>query len=217
MAYNIRIRAKDHVDEFRLLSLLTAAGFTIGEPSRNERGKARRPAWASGLDCLTVIQLRNIRLAQSRPYCGNHAGPCDANNPHARFNKDGSKPKSKCLEGSDWIRVHNIVNDWLDSIPDSASEVFTEMGATDGKMYVRREGKRRQRWDYIEIERERGVPLRPWISGKPGGGIIHDFQFTGPRRDSDYCLIQAEEVRGRPSWQSWEDEQDAIQRAIDAG
>jgi len=170
MAYTIRIWSTDHIDKFRLLSLLTAAGFTIGESSTEEKGKARRPAWANGFDCLTLIELRSIRLKESRPYCGNHAGPCDANNPHARKNKDGSKPKSKCLEGLDWIKVHNIVNDWLDSIPDSVSEVFTAGAECDGgKMFVRREGKRRMRWDYVDIYRRRGVNLRLWLSGKPGG------------------------------------------------
>lgn len=213
MAYTIRIWSKEHVEKFRLLSLLTAACFTIGESSREERGKARRPAWAKGFDCLTVIELRNIRLAQSRPYCGNHAGPCDAANPHARFNKDGSKPKSKCLEGLDWINVHNIVNNWLDSIPDSVSEVFTGGAECDGgKMYVRREGKRRMRWDYIQIHRNYGVPLRPWLSGKPGGGKLHDFQFTGPRSDVDHCLIEAEQKPGG-GWKAWEDEDSAIEAA----
>lgn len=213
MAYTIRIWAKEHIEKFRLLSLLTAAGFAIGESSTEEKGKARRPAWAAGFDCLTVIELRGVRLKESRPYCGNHAGPCDANNPHARKNKDGSKPKSKCLEGLDWISVHNIVNDWLDSIPDSVSEVFTSGAECDGgKIYVRREGKRRMRWDYIQIHRNIGVPLRPWLSGKPGGGKLHDFQFNGPRSDVDYCLMEAEQKPGG-GWEAWEDEDSAIEAA----
>lgn len=212
MAYTIRIWSTDHVEKFRLLSLLTAAGFTIGESSTEERGKARRPAWAAGFDCLTVIELRNIRLPAARPWCGNHPGPCDANNPHARRNKDGSKPKSKILEAGDWIMVNNVVNDWLDSIPDSVSEVFTTSGATDKYLFVRREGKRRQRWDYIEVHRNIGVPLRLWLSGKPGGGKLHDFQFAGPRSDVDYCLLEAEQKPGG-GWKAWEDEDSAIEAA----
>lgn len=211
MAYVIHTGSKTGApDTASLVRRLKQESFIVGEVSL--ASKKRKPAWCPKDHEFFVIELRGIRLMASRPYCGNHPGPCDAANPHARFNKDGSKPKSKALEAADWIKVHAAVNDWLDTMS-GPSLAYTEGADCDGnKMYVRRVGQRRVRWDYVEIRRPRGgLPLRMWLSGKPGGGKLHDFQFSGPPCDHDYLLVEGDGDVNK--WEAWGDEDDAIARA----
>jgi hypothetical protein len=49
-----------------------------------------------------VIEMRSIRLRVAKPYCGQHAGPCQVDRPLR---------KSRYLETHDWIDLHKIVND----------------------------------------------------------------------------------------------------------
>jgi hypothetical protein len=55
----------------------------------------------------TVIKIRNIRLRESRKYCGNHPNACELNTPGR---------KTKYLEGADWVEFNDMINDICDSI-----------------------------------------------------------------------------------------------------
>lgn len=54
------------------------------------------------------IYLGNIRLKESKGYCGNHAGPC-------RFT-GGKHRKLKYLEGADWVAFNDMINNMLDKL-----------------------------------------------------------------------------------------------------
>lgn len=52
-----------------------------------------------------VISFHKIRLKTSKPYCGNHAGPCLLGGPDK---------KGAYLEGADWVAWNDMVNSVLD-------------------------------------------------------------------------------------------------------
>jgi hypothetical protein len=54
------------------------------------------------------MDISKIRLRKSKHYCGSHAGPCQING--------GSHRKSRHLEGGDWVRFNDKINDILDSV-----------------------------------------------------------------------------------------------------
>jgi hypothetical protein len=56
----------------------------------------------------TVIKIRNIRLRDSRKYCGNHPNECEFPGAPLR--------KSKYLEGADWVEFNDTINDILDAL-----------------------------------------------------------------------------------------------------
>lgn len=141
------------------------------------------------------MELRGIRLKEKRHYCGNRPGPCAAN----------GRPKRKhtYLEGADWIRVHERVNDLLDAL-DATSEVFTRIPG-EGVFWVRKNGKRRVRWDYSEVDTFTLVnPPRSWITGH-GPGPEHRYQFEGPPSRKEYLLVLQEGRGGkeRPRTYYW--------------
>lgn len=68
------------------------------------------------------VAVRNVRLRQSKPYCGNHAGPCKIN---PLF--DSPHRKMKCLEGADWVAFNDMVNDVLDSMGVNAVRVASSV------------------------------------------------------------------------------------------
>lgn len=60
----------------------------------------------------TTIVILKVRLRESKPYCGNHAGPCQINTlvgpqPHMRL---------RYLEGLDWVSFNDMLNDCLDAL-----------------------------------------------------------------------------------------------------
>lgn len=58
------------------------------------------------------VKLSQVRLLESKPYCGSHPGACVVGGQrHARRN---------CLEGADWIGLNEMVNDVLDILNLSA-------------------------------------------------------------------------------------------------
>lgn len=52
------------------------------------------------------IKIRNIRLKESKKFCGSHPFACDI---------DGGR-KANYLEGADWVEVNDRVNDVLDRL-----------------------------------------------------------------------------------------------------
>ena len=64
-----------------------------------------------------VIEIRTIRLIQSKDYCGNHPLPC----PVRPFQAHKPHIHSKCLEGADWVAFNDMLNDILDKLKVSAN------------------------------------------------------------------------------------------------
>lgn len=58
----------------------------------------------------TVLNLKMIRLKQSKRYCGNHPNACDI---------EGGR-MGNFLEGADWVEFNDRLNDVLDSLHVSA-------------------------------------------------------------------------------------------------
>lgn len=59
------------------------------------------------------IRIRNIRLRESKPYCGSHPSFCES---------PSNKPrKAKFLEGADWVAFNDLLNTFCDAFGLSAS------------------------------------------------------------------------------------------------
>jgi hypothetical protein len=53
-----------------------------------------------------VIKIRNIRLREKKPYCGNHPAMCE--------NTGETRRKGTWLEGADWVEFNDSLNDICD-------------------------------------------------------------------------------------------------------
>lgn len=116
------------------------------------------------------IHVTNVRLVESKFYCGQHAGPCDLPQGFPR------KPKKmKLLEWEDWQAFHAVVNSVLDKGKVSADcWSFPPDTALDKgkKLWIRRGDKRRTQYDYAVAYRPGGMPFYKANHGSPD-------QFTG--------------------------------------
>lgn len=75
------------------------------------------------------ITLHQIRLKESKPYCGNHAGPCVEKNPEGK-----PDVKRKYLEGADWVAFNDMVNYALDVCAFPAEVDSIDCNMRHGKM-----------------------------------------------------------------------------------
>jgi hypothetical protein len=59
------------------------------------------------IDILSArrLKMRNVRLKESRPYCGSHPNACEV---------AGADRSYKYLEGTDWVEFNDRINDCLD-------------------------------------------------------------------------------------------------------
>lgn len=116
-----------------------------------------------------AFELRNVRLKEPKPYCGNHAGPCVV-----RF-VDKPKRRAKFLEGADWMQVHALVNAVLDEhkvtcdVFTDGADVWNEPGIAKGRLLVRTAMLgARKRYDYHDGSNGRGpFPHYLWNPGTP--------------------------------------------------
>ena len=113
------------------------------------------------------VKINNIRLRESKPYCGSHAGACQV----TTFTE--KKKKGNFLEGGDWVALDDMLNDILDILNLSAS--------ISSPVCVIRQGKER-RIDYLSGSGEgewdkygtfenwcgRGAPRSTFTYGTPG-------------------------------------------------
>lgn len=104
MAYTVKINeapeavvSNPHAFLYGLVQFLEATRFLITECR----------VWPNKPRCKAFLTLGKIRLKASKPYCGNHPGPCALS---------GHRPekKGKFLEGSDWVEFNDCVNLYLD-------------------------------------------------------------------------------------------------------
>lgn len=69
----------------------------------------------NGRKFIWVAKIRNIRLNEKKPYCGNHPEMCELQGFGNR------KPRmNDCLEGADWVDWNDRLNDVLDALNVSA-------------------------------------------------------------------------------------------------
>jgi hypothetical protein len=106
------------------------------------------------------IEMRGIRLAEAKPYCGNHPGECVV----PLFGGPRKKPKARWLEWDDWVAFHALVNAFLDQEKVEA-DVWTKPQDAKGKFWIRRNNKPRTRFDWTETRNAYGQPLRVWNLG----------------------------------------------------
>lgn len=58
----------------------------------------------------SIVNIKNIRLKESKEYCGNHPNACEIQ-VVGRKNR-----KAKFLEGADWVEFNDRLNDVLDRL-----------------------------------------------------------------------------------------------------
>lgn len=93
MAFIIKLKDSSQTDKVykAILKELSKSRFT-SEVSNNQN----------------KIQFSQVRLRESKGYCGNHSGPCRLT---------GQKHhKMKFLEGADWVGFNDMLNDILDKL-----------------------------------------------------------------------------------------------------
>lgn len=106
----------------------------------------------------TDIKVECVRLAQAKPYCGQHPGVCEFPN--------RPRPRMKYLEWDDWVEFNTLVNAGLDALEVAGDMWSNPREAIDkgAKMWLRRAGKTRQRYDY-ETTYMHGRPFQTWNHG----------------------------------------------------
>jgi hypothetical protein len=55
------------------------------------------------------VKISEVRLRQSKSYCGNHPKACENTGTHRKH------PKNKILEGADWVEFNDLLNDVMDA------------------------------------------------------------------------------------------------------
>lgn len=64
--------------------------------------------WRRGPRGRNVVDVLDIRLAEAKPYCGNHPDACEVG--------IGKPRRAKFLEGADWVDFNDRLNDVLDRL-----------------------------------------------------------------------------------------------------
>ena len=100
------------------------------------------------------IRLYKIHLANRKPYCGNHPGPC-AISPFLPRNRDGELrklPRYRFLEWQDWLDFNTWINDVLDKYQVPAT--VTSLGS-----FTHRKGlQRRLHYSWYNQQQEGFTP-----------------------------------------------------------
>lgn len=93
-----------------------------------------------------VIEMRSIRLRVAKPYCGQHAGPCQV---------ERKLKNMRYLETHDWIELHKLINDRCDAchvkadIHTSRVDTYRVRGLVNKFLVRTVEWGARKRYDYI--------------------------------------------------------------------
>jgi hypothetical protein len=122
-------------------------------------GRFRCSFSVGSVEELPCIILRTIRLVTSKPYCGNHPGPCDLRE------VGGKKRITPFLEWNDWVAFHGLVNKVCGRLRVNA-DIWTSPQDAKGKFWIRKGMLPRVRFDYTE-EYIGGRPNRIWNTGTP--------------------------------------------------
>lgn len=111
------------------------------------------------VQALPTLYLHRVRLADKKPYCGNHPGPCEIN----PFRPQEKKKNTVYLEWDDWVAFHGLVNKVLNKLRCHA-DVWTLPQDARGRFWIRKDLSPRVKFDYTE-EYVGGRPLRIWNTG----------------------------------------------------
>ena len=157
MAYTIKLLKQSHVSnppieltEIRQqigAALMTNGRFIVhqwGEAESTWKGCPR-----NSKDPYWQITLRRVRLTKKKPYCGQHPGECVVPRPAG-----WKKPNATYLERDDWVAFHKIINDVLDALGYPA-DVWSTPRECKGIMWIRKDNKRRYKYDYTEKYRDK--------------------------------------------------------------
>jgi hypothetical protein len=159
MAYTIRIGAPDENTVYRIITALHVA-TNMSRFSAAYNGPTFVPATRKH-PALWDVTVRPVRLFEAKPYCGQHPGECLL---------DRKRPSSRLLEWDDWVEFHGLVNDVLDAAHIKA-DVWSnpaEPLSSGKKMWIRRDNKRRVRFDYdVDTRPGRMFQDRIWNAGTP--------------------------------------------------
>jgi len=190
MAFEIRIRGgkttvpavDDNSDPLNVrLALVRNLQKSRFDASVHDR-PPKRTERADGV--TAVVTLHEIRLRESKPYCGNHPAECQDQG-HRRKAFGGGK--TKFLEGADWIGFNDLVNDTLDALG-----VDADAGSF---IQIRRGRRRRIRYEYHQR-----------------GGVRNEWDREGlDRHYEDFCGKPAPDTifpKGTPGLAKWRAEED---------
>lgn len=83
---------------------------------------------------VSRVKIRNVRLKESKKYCGNHPSSCD-------IRPNGHTMTAKFLEGLDWVEFNDRINDTLDRLGIAAN-------AQSSVCIIRKGNNRRIKYDY---------------------------------------------------------------------
>lgn len=161
MAYSIKLlEVSSNIDvvQEELIAILETSrfivnGLTTTRPTKTYKGG--------------IVELREIRLKEPKPYCGNHAGPCLIERPHR---------KARYLEGLDWVEFNDLVNSVLDRLHIPADVASSACTIRKGlKRRVVYEGGPNGDWDKTGRSQDyedwcgKDAPSSNYPMGTPGG------------------------------------------------
>ena len=156
MAFVIKCKDKDQATSIALVLTATINRSRFILKENIEISMTHKP----------TIKIHGIRLRQSKPYCGNHAGSCRLERNHR---------KSSCLEGLDWVSFNNMLNDVLDANNhdgDAGSSVCIIRKA--GKRRLNYQANEHGEWEkdtedfYYANYRGKKAPQTGYTPGTPG-------------------------------------------------
>ncbi len=113
MAYELKISnapgevlSNPHAFLYGLVQHLEATRFLVLERGVKFIPRSQRPRKNSPV-YQVLLWMSKIRLRTSKPYCGNHPGPC-------ALSSHRPERKGRFLEGSDWVELNDVCNSYLD-------------------------------------------------------------------------------------------------------
>lgn len=167
MAYIIRSPTGDYSGRLKLARALQ---------DRIEASKFRATVHTNE-PCYGDIRIKHVRLAEPKPYCGQHPGECFVG-------PFGERPKRRMhyLEWEDWVEFHALVNKVIDGFGVNVDAWTNPQEKLDKgrKMYVRRADLgARQTFTWVDDWSGGGLrPVQIWNHGTPD-----QFRSSTEQRD----------------------------------
>lgn len=150
----------------------------------------------------TVLKIKNIRLRESRKYCGNHPNECEFPGAPLR--------KAKYLEGADWVDFNDMINDILDALAVDANVATSVCKVRKNKMRRTYYGSHMRghfwQWNMDEDDDcyenfiHRAAPNSEYPWGTPGVYERNNewtteinrlrWQYGGPNQQVEYSIMR---------------------------
>ena len=113
------------------------------------------------------ILLPVIRLKDAKHYHGYTPGAVN------RYPIHRGKPRNRRIpEHDDWVEFNDLVNDVLDCL-NAVANVFSKPPGSNGLLWIRKGGRRREKYDPVELESRYGciITVNPGTDDQFGGDI----------------------------------------------